>query len=216
MWTLQAENIGFQYKNSRMILDGINLSVNAQERVGLVAKSGYGKSTLAKILAGHLTQTKGSIFINGKTIEKKGFHPVQLIYQHPEKSINPRWQMKKALQENGEADKKLLEILGIKDIWMDRYPNELSGGELQRIAIARSITKNTKFLIADEITAMLDGITQAQIWQALIKIAEENNIGMVVITHNKALAERVCTRIVYLEEINRAEELESGKLEDKN
>lgn len=203
MSILQAKNISFQYKKDRMILEDVNFSVNCGERVGLVAKSGYGKSTLAKILAGHLTQTKGTISIDEKAIEKKGFYPVQLIYQHPEKSINPKWKMKRALKENGDIDKNLLEILGIKDIWMDRYPNELSGGELQRIAIARSITKDTKFLIADEITAMLDGITQAQIWQALMKIAEENHIGMAIITHNKALAEQICTRIVYLEEINK-------------
>ncbi|RBP63285.1 peptide/nickel transport system ATP-binding protein [Alkalibaculum bacchi] len=203
MSILQAKNISFQYKKDRMILEDVNFSVNCGERVGLVAKSGYGKSTLAKILAGHLTQTKGTISIDEKAIEKKGFYPVQLIYQHPEKSINPKWKMKRALKENGDIDINLLEILGIKDIWMDRYPNELSGGELQRIAIARSITKDTKFLIADEITAMLDGITQAQIWQALMKIAEENHIGMAIITHNKALAEQICTRIVYLEEINK-------------
>lgn len=203
MSILQAKNIGFQYNKNKVILEDVNFNVNSKERVGLVAKSGYGKSTFAKILAGHLTQTKGDVFIDGKNIEKGSFYPVQLIYQHPEKSINPRWKMKKALRENGEPQKELLEILGIKDIWMDRYPNELSGGELQRIAIARSITKDTKFLIADEITAMLDGITQAQIWQALMKIAEENHIGMVIITHNKALAERICTRIVYLEEINK-------------
>ncbi len=203
MWTLQAKNIKFQYKKGKRILENVDFHVNSTERVGLVAKSGYGKSTLAKILAGHLIQTGGDVFINEKNIEKKGFHPVQLIYQHPERSINPRWKMQKALKENGEPNKKLLDILGIKDIWMDRYPNELSGGELQRIAIARAITKDTKFLIADEITAMLDGITQAQIWQALMQITEENGIGMVVITHNKALAERICTRIVYLEEINK-------------
>ena len=203
MSILQAKNISFQYKKDRMILEDVNFSVNCGERVGLVAKSGYGKSTLAKILAGHLTQTKGTISIDGKAIKKKDFYPVQLIYQHPEKSINPKWKMKRALKENGDIDINLLEILGIKDIWMDRYPNELSGGELQRIAIARSITKDTKFLIADEITAMLDGITQAQIWQALMKIAEENHIGMAIITHNKALAEQICTRIVYLEEINK-------------
>jgi len=204
MSILEAKNIGFRYKNTENILEHVNFQVSSEERVGLVAKSGYGKSTFAKILAGHLTQTDGEIYIDGKKIVKKGFYPVQLIYQHPEKSINPKWKIKKALSENGIPDRRLLEILGIKDIWFERYPNELSGGELQRIAIARAITKDTKFLIADEITAMLDGITQAQIWHSLINLSEENGIGMVVITHNIALAKRVCTRMVYLEEINHA------------
>ncbi|WP_326911057.1 ABC transporter ATP-binding protein [Sedimentibacter sp. MB31-C6] len=199
---LEAKNIGFKYNNSSYILKNVDFNVSSNERVGLVAKSGYGKSTFAKILAGHVMPSWGNVVIDNKEILNKEYYPVQLIYQHPEETINPRWRMKKALTENGKINYNLIEILGIKDIWLDRYPNELSGGELQRFSIARSITKDTKFIIADEITAMLDGITQAQIWNSLIKICEERNIGMVIITHNKALASRVCTRVVNLEEIN--------------
>lgn len=204
MSILEANNISFGYISGKNILEGVNFHISSEERVGIVAKSGYGKSTFAKILAGYLPAKSGEIRLDGKVIEKKGFYPVQLIYQHPEKSINPKWKIKKALSENGTADKRLLDILGIKEIWLDRYPNELSGGELQRIAIARAITKDTKFLIADEITAMLDGITQAQIWHSLINLSIEKNIGMIIITHNIALAKRICTRIVYLQEINHA------------
>lgn len=199
---LEAKSIGFKYNNSSYILKNVDFTVSSNERVGLVAKSGYGKSTFAKILAGHVMPSWGNVVIDNNEILNKGYYPIQLIYQHPEETINPRWKMKKALTENGEINYNLIEILGIKDIWLDRYPNELSGGELQRFSIARSITKDTKFLIADEITAMLDGITQAQIWNSLIKICEERNIGMVIITHNKALASRICTRVVNLEEIN--------------
>lgn len=199
---LEAKSIGFKYNNSSYILKNVDFTVSSNERVGLVAKSGYGKSTFAKILAGHVMPSRGNVVIDNNEILNKGYYPVQLIYQHPEETINPRWKMKKALTENGEINYNLIEILGIKDIWLDRYPNELSGGELQRFSIVRSITKDTKFLIADEITAMLDGITQAQIWNSLIKICEERNIGMVIITHNNALASRICTRVVNLEEIN--------------
>ena len=110
--------------------------------------------------------------------------------------------MKKSLCENGDLDEELIDTLGIRKTWLWRYPNELSGGELQRFAIARAITKDTKFLIADEITAMLDGVTQAQIWHSLIKISQKNNMGIIVITHNKELANKICTRIVKLNEIN--------------
>lgn len=204
MSILEANNISFGYVSGKNILEGVNFHIYSEERVGIVAESGYGKSTFAKILAGYLPPKSGKVLLDGKEIENQGFYPVQLIYQHPEKSINPKWKIKRALSENGTPDKKLLEILGIKDIWLDRYPNELSGGELQRIAIARAITKDTKFLIADEITAMLDGITQAQIWHSLISLSNEKNIGMIIITHNIALAKRICTRIVYLREINHA------------
>ncbi len=199
---LEAKKIGFKYKSSGYILKDIDFKISSGERIGLVAKSGYGKSTLAKILAGHLFQTDGDIYIDGKKINNGSFNLVQLIYQHPEKSINPRWKMKKALGENGKYDSALIESLGIHSAWLDRYPHELSGGELQRFAIARAITEDTKFLIADEITAMLDGITQAQIWNSLINISEKNNIGIIVITHNKELADRICTGTVNLEEIN--------------
>ena len=204
MSILEANNISFGYVSGKNILEGVNFHIYSEERVGIVAESGYGKSTFAKILAGYLPPKSGKVLLDGKEIKNQGFYPVQLIYQHPEKSINPKWKIKRALSENGTPDKKLLEILGIKDIWLDRYPNELSGGELQRIAIARAITKDTKFLIADEITAMLDGITQAQIWHSLISLSNEKNIGMIIITHNIALAKRICTRIVYLRKINHA------------
>lgn len=199
---LEAKNIGFRYKNTGYILKNVDLTISSGEIVGLIAKSGYGKTTFAKIISGYLKQSWGEVLINGKEIPQTGFHPVQLIYQHPEKSMNPRWKMKKSLCENGDLDEELIDTLGIRKTWLWRYPNELSGGELQRFAIARAITKDTKFLIADEITAMLDGVTQAQIWHSLIKISQKNNMGIIVITHNKELANKICTRIVKLNEIN--------------
>ena len=199
---LEAKNIGFRYKNTGYILKNVDLTISSGEIVGLIAKSGYGKTTFAKIISGYLKQSWGEVLINGKEIPQTGFHPVQLIYQHPEKSMNPRLKMKKSLCENGDLDEELIDTLGIRRTWLWRYPNELSGGELQRFAIARAITKDTKFLIADEITAMLDGVTQAQIWHSLIKISQKNNMGIIVITHNKELANKICTRIVKLNEIN--------------
>lgn len=199
---LEAKNIGFRYKNSGYILKNVDFSISSNERVALLAKSGYGKTTLARIMSGYLKQNWGEVLIDGEEIPGSGFHPVQLIYQHPEKTFNPKWKMKKSLEENGSPDEKLIDLLEIKGTWLDRYPNELSGGELQRFAIARAITQDTKFIIADEITAMLDGISQAQIWHSLIEITKKRNIGMIVITHNRELADKVCTRIVKLHEIN--------------
>ena len=199
---LEANNIGFRYKNSGYILKNLDFSISSNERVALLAKSGYGKTTLARIMSGYLKQNWGEVLIDGEEIPGSGFHPVQLIYQHPEKTFNPKWKMKKSLEENGSPDEKLIDLLEIKGTWLDRYPNELSGGELQRFAIARAITQDTKFIIADEITAMLDGISQAQIWHSLIEITKKRNIGMIVITHNRELADKVCTNIVKLHEIN--------------
>lgn len=83
-------------------------------------------------------------------------------------------------------------------------PAELSGGEMQRFCIARVLGPETKFLVCDEISTMLDAVTQAQIWQFILETAKERNLGLIVVTHNMALAEKVCDRIIYLPELNNA------------
>lgn len=201
---LKIENISFRYNDkSPCILKDINMKIESGERVGIIAPSGYGKSTLAKIIAGYENPTCGKILIDGKEINKNGFCPVQMIHQHPELSVNPRWKMEKILNECWNPDDKMLEKLGIEKEWLKRWPAELSGGELQRFCIARVLSPDTKFLICDEITTMLDVISQAQIWKALIEIADEKDYGMLIITHNMHLAERICTRIIDLRDINR-------------
>lgn len=201
---LKIENISFRYNDkSPWILKDINMKIESGERVGIIAPSGYGKSTLAKIIAGYENPTCGKILIDGKEINKNGFCPVQMIHQHPELSVNPRWKIEKILNECWNPDDKMLEKLGIEKEWLKRWPAELSGGELQRFCIARVLSPNTKFLICDEITTMLDVISQAQIWKALIEIADEKDYGMLIITHNMHLAERICTRIIDLRDINR-------------
>lgn len=194
---LEAKNLCFRYsEKSPWILNDISLTVSSGERVGIVGPSGCGKSTLAKILSGYERPNSGELFYNGKPLPDKGYCPVQMIYQHPELSVNPRWKMEKILNEAWNPDEKLLEKMGIEKAWLTRWPSELSGGELQRFCIARALSPQTKILVCDEITTMLDVITQAQVWNVLIDIAEERKMGMVVITHNIELANRVCTRIV--------------------
>lgn len=201
---LLANNICYRYRKNRpWILNGVNLEIKSGERVGVVGPSGYGKSTLAKIIAGYEKPMAGEVLLDGKEPSKKGFSPIQMIYQHPEFAINPRLKMKDVLTEAYTPDEELLQRMGIEKSWLNRWPHELSGGELQRFCIARVLSKDTKFLICDEITTMLDVITQAQIWHLLLEIGVERNLGMMIITHNKALANRVCTRIVDLQEINR-------------
>ena len=201
---LSAENISFRYTDkSSWILKDVNLKIETGERVGIVGPSGYGKSTLAKIFAGYNRADSGQVLLDGKPLQAKGFCPVQMIYQHPELAVNPRWKMEKTLNECWNPDEKILERFGIEKDWLTRWPRELSGGELQRFCIVRLLSPETKFLICDEITTMLDVISQAQIWNVLLQMAEERNYGMLIVTHNMDLAKRVCTRIVDLSEINR-------------
>lgn len=194
---LEAKEIGFRYgKKKPWILRNTSFSLEQGERVGLVAPSGYGKSTLVRILAGYLKPIEGEVLFDGGALPSEGVCPVQLIYQHPEKAINPRWKMKQVLEESGMFRKEVMEELGIEKDWLERYPRELSGGELQRFCVARSLFEGTKFLIADEMSTMLDVITQAQIWNLMLKEVEQRGIGLLMVTHNKELAKRVCTRIL--------------------
>lgn len=196
---LKGENLSFRYGRNDYLFKGVNITINSGECVGLVAKSGYGKSTLAKILAGYEKPTHGQVLLDGNPISKSGYNPVQLIYQHPEKSVNPRWKMKAILEEGDNIDAHLIEAMGIQKDWLDRYPSELSGGELQRFAVCRALGAGTKFLIADEISTMLDVITQAQIWNVILEQAKIKNLGMLIVTHNMHLADKICTRIVKLD-----------------
>ena len=197
---LKASKINFKYNEDRYVLKDIDFYVNSGEVVGLVAPSGFGKTTLAKILAGYITPESGEVVFEGCRREKNGYNPVQLIFQHPEKSVNPKWKLKKIINESFTPSKELIEAMGIKEGWMNRWPSELSGGELQRFCVIRALSPKTKFLIADEMTTMLDAITQAQIWNVVLDYARKNDIGVVVISHEKALVEKICDRVVNLEE----------------
>ncbi|ADY55624.1 Nickel-transporting ATPase [Syntrophobotulus glycolicus DSM 8271] len=202
---LEARKICFNYAgSSKWILKDVDLTVKTGERLALVGPSGYGKSTLAKILAGYLQPSAGTVLWDGSPLPKRGYSPVQVIFQHPELSVDPRWKMSKVLTEGWQPDPELLTLMGIEDGWMSRWPAELSGGELQRFCIARVLSKETKCLICDEISTMLDVITQAQIWQLVLRVASANHLGMIVVTHNMALAQKVCDRIIELPELNKA------------
>lgn len=197
---LKAENIYFRYsENKPWLLDNVNIKIESGEKIGIVGASGGGKSTLAKILSAYIRPNKGQVIFNSSPLPISGFCPVQLIHQHPELSVNPRLKMERILNEFWTPDPGLVNSMGIKKEWLLRHPHELSGGELQRFCIARVLSPKTKFLICDEITSMLDTITQAQIWRIVMDFAKKNNIGMIVITHNMNLAKRICDRIVELE-----------------
>lgn len=196
---LKAEGVSFGY-GSHVILRNLNFEMNNQEIVGLFGDSGSGKSTLCKVLTGFIKDYEGSVTVNGKEHEK-GYNPIQLIYQHPEKVMNPRWKMKDVLEESWMPDDEILDEFGIKKEWFKRYPSELSGGELQRFSILRALNPKTEFIIADEISTMLDAVTQVQIWDSLLNVARKNKVGVLVVSHDKQLLNRICDRIIYLADI---------------
>ena len=193
---LEVNNVSFRYdRKGPWVLENCSLSVEKGERLGLFAPSGYGKTTLALLMAGYLQPTSGEVLLDGQTLPAKGFCPVQLIYQHPEKAINPRWRLKRVLEESGKLREDVLASFGIESEWLERFPRELSGGELQRFCVARALMSGADFLICDEISTMLDVITQAQIWNKILQEAGERNMGLITVTHNLELAKRICTKV---------------------
>lgn len=200
---LEARNIYFRYDRKQpWILEDCSVRVDRGECLAISAPSGYGKTTLAMLLSGYIKPVKGEILLDGKALLEKGVCPVQLIHQHPERAINPRWRLKRVLEESGKIDADVLHAFGIEHEWLDRFPRELSGGELQRFCVARALMSGADYLICDEISTMLDVITQAQIWNVVLEEAKKRNIGLIAVTHNMHLAKKIATRIVDLQNRN--------------
>lgn len=200
---LETKNIYFRYDRKQpWILEDCSVRVDRGECLAISAPSGYGKTTLAMLLSGYIKPVKGEILIDGKVLPEKGVCPVQLIHQHPERAINPRWRLKRVLEESGKIDADVLHAFGIEHEWLDRFPRELSGGELQRFCVARALMSGADYLICDEISTMLDVITQAQIWNVVLEEAKKRNIGLIAVTHNMHLAKKIATRIVDLQNRN--------------
>lgn len=198
---LDVKNLSYRYGMNAPVLQNISLHIADGERLALLGSSGRGKSTLALLLAGYLPLQEGSIALDGEALPKGGYNPIQLIYQHPEKAMDPRWKVKDSLREAWDVPDTLLRAIGAEPDWLTRWPNELSGGQLQRLSILRALSPKTRVLIADEITASLDPITQAQIWSVILQEVERHDMILIAITHNEALAQRICTRMVHVDEL---------------
>ena len=195
---LEARDVTFYYRGRRHtpVLENFSISVSSGERVGLKAPSGRGKTTLCRLLAGYEKPAKGQVLLDGRPVrEYRGVCPVQMVWQHPETVVDPLLTLGKTLNEAGAVEQRLLDALHIEPGWLTRYPSELSGGELQRFCLARALNPEVRFLLCDEISAMLDLVTQAQIWKFLLEEAQRRGLGMLVVSHDEALLDKVCTRV---------------------
>ena len=144
---LKGTNISFKYPSAKnYIIKDINIHLDNQKIYGLIGDSGSGKSTLCKILSGYVNKYEGEVTLEGNKLPQKEFCPVQLIYQHPEKVMNPKWKMNDVLGESWDVNDELLSEFGIQKSWLTRFPQELSGGELQRFSVLRALNPKTKLL----------------------------------------------------------------------
>lgn len=200
---LTANNISYSHiPKGKNIFENLNFTIKSGEKIAITAPSGFGKTTLCKILSGYEIPNNGHILLDDVPLNKfKGYCPVQMIWQHPEQVLNPRLKMKQILKEAGEINEELLKKLGIQDKWLNRFPRELSGGELQRFCIARVLNKKTKFLLADEITTMFDLITQSQIWKVVLEFCEQENIGLIIVSHSQPLIDKIANKQIYLKDL---------------
>lgn len=219
----------FERHNFLKAIDGISISIENGETVGLVGESGCGKSTLAKVIVGLEKPNEGTVFIDGKNIlnaskkEKTNLKTtVQMIFQDPYSSLNPQKSIFSTIDEvlylHTNLDKnqrynrsvELLELVGMKESHLKRYPDQFSGGQRQRIGIARALAVNPKIIVADEPVSALDVSIQAQIINLMIDIQKNNSISFLFIAHDLAVVENISDKIyvMYLGKI-----VEYGKTE---
>ena len=203
---LEACGLSFAYPCGRSLFHGLDLTIRPGERVALEAPSGTGKTTLCRLLSGYLEPTAGSVCVDGAPLAPVSrLHgqasPVQLLWQHPEQAFDPRMHMDESLAEASAGDGELESLrcaFGVRDEWLSRLPHELSGGELMRFAMVRALATRPSYLIADEATAMLDAVTQAELWHVLLDLQGREGWGLVLVSHSPDLVRRVATRRVRL------------------
>ncbi|EMD1717736.1 ATP-binding cassette domain-containing protein [Providencia stuartii] len=191
---LEVKNV-YITQGGNTLWSDLSFCLDNNERLGLSAPSGFGKTTLGRVLAQWQVPSNGLILFEGKALPATGYCPIQLVPQHPEKSFNPYRTVGSSVNDAWEPSAEYLERLSIKAEWLERRPSELSGGELARIALLRALDPRTKILIADEITAQLDAHLQKDIWQFLIELSQDRPLAMIIFSHNKMLLEKVCTSV---------------------
>lgn len=198
-------------------LDGVDLVVGAEETVGMVGESGCGKTTLARIVMGMLAPTEGRVLLDGEDLHgasrkraRELRRDVQMVFQNPYSSIDPRFTILKCVAEplrthtdlRGAAleteVRELLRRVGMPGDLLTRYAHELSGGQLQRAAVARALALGARLVVLDEPTSALDVSVQAQILNLLDELQATQKLAYLFISHDLSVIRHVCDRVVVM------------------
>lgn len=232
---LEVKNVYKNYKKTGKgfkkeklnVLQNISFSIRTGECVGLVGESGSGKSTLGRLILGLEKADAGTIRMEDKEIttwikENKG--QMSVVFQDYTSSANPYYKVSDIISEllrafdtnEGiqERVESLLEKVGLPLSVANRYPHELSGGELQRVCIARAISANPRFLVLDEAISSLDVSTQSQIMELLYRLKESENMSILFIAHDLQAVSHLCDRILFMENGHIVEQIASKNLSE--
>ncbi|HWQ61420.1 MAG TPA: ABC transporter ATP-binding protein [Negativicutes bacterium] len=224
---LEVTGLSKSFDGNPVIAD-IDLTLFEGETLALVGESGSGKTTLARTLMGLWAAEAGQVVLEGKTgIPRKQFYEyIQMVFQNPGEMLSHRLTVREIVREpldvhnRGTAAerealvlKTLAEVeLPVEEDFLGRYPHQISGGEAQRVAIARSLVLAPKVLIADEITSALDAGAQASVVRLLLELQERRGLALLFITHDLALARKVSDRVAVLQQGRIIETGQSGKV----
>ena len=196
-------------------LHGISLEVAAGSTLGIVGESGSGKSTLIRVMCGLLRHQRGTVRFDGRDLsELRGDDSTdlrrrnQIVFQNPRRSLDPRMTVRRSLSEPLRAlqrrrpdDDELaaaLERVGLRRDLLARFPHQLSGGQLQRIAIARALAVDPTILYADEPVSALDVSVQAQVLNLLMDLQDDLGLTLVMVSHDLSVVSRMCEEIVVM------------------
>ena len=200
-----------RHKTAFHALRGVSFRLEDGEILGLAGESGSGKSTILKLISGLEPPTSGSILLHGRELSprrtKEEYRTMQMIFQSATASFHPRRTIADSITEsvrtlrgkNASVDfAALADLVGLPAVLMERYPRQLSGGQCQRMAIARAMAAEPEILLCDEITSALDVSSQAQILRLLAEICRKKHTSAIFVSHDLAVIRCLCDRVTIL------------------
>lgn len=218
---IDVKNLFFRYtsgkspKTPAWTLNDVTFSVPAASTLGIVGESGSGKSTLIRLMCGLINRNAGQVTFENRDVsdwlrtDPNVFRARnQIVFQNPRRSFDPRMTIGQSMSQPVRALERRIpstaelergvEKVGLSATLLDRFPHQLSGGQLQRVAIARALSVNPSVLFADEPTSALDVSVQAQVLNLLMDLRDELGLTLVLVTHNLAVVGRVAESIIVL------------------
>jgi peptide/nickel transport system ATP-binding protein len=214
---LEVNGVTAAYANSVLVLQDVNVKVTRGKTIAVVGESGSGKSTLARVITGLLPPIDGNIVFDGQELpakfsdrDKEMLRRVQMIYQMPDVALNPRQKIKVILgrplefyfgmrgEEKRQRVAQLMDQIELPERYVNRFPSELSGGEKQRVCIAKALAAEPDLIICDEVTSALDQLVADDILTLLQRLQNELGVSYLFITHDLATVKAISDEIVVM------------------